>query len=614
MSAALLTSLVLILLPTLCFSQSDADSLLKFKKSLKNGDSKLKNWLPNSSPCRKKWIGVVCEGQTIIGLRLSNLGLTGSIDVGALTKLRDLRTISLVKNAFTGPIPEFNKLGALNEIYLSNNQFSGIIPNTYFASMGSLKKLWLNENKFTGHIPLSLMKLSHLTELHLERNQFSGKIPELKYPTVLKSLDLSGNKLEGNIPECYSKFNASLFQGNVGLCGKQLMKQCVQHPPLHKPHSPSTAAVIVTLATLIVVFFFVIVGIASTIKDKDLRSLSSSKDTLRSVYPLPSSTRQTSSGKSRSSLKIKLGSQKVNNKNGMNDFVMVNKEKGAFGMNDLMNAEAEVLGNGHLGSAYKAVLGTGLAVVVKRMNDMNKLGKDGFGVEMKRIGELKHPNVMTPLAFHFRREEKLIVSEYMPHGSLLHALHDDQGLFHANLTWQNRLKIIKGIAEGLGYIHTQLAATYVVPHGNLKTSNVLLTETYDPLLTNYGFHPFINSDTVAQRLFAYKSPECLQNQQHISPKSDVYCLGIVILETMTGKYPSQYMDDGDGGIDVVQWAQSLISANHVEKLVDPELLASCPASINQMVTIIRIGVSCTKNNLDRRLSLNEAISKIQEVN
>ncbi|KAK8660674.1 hypothetical protein V6N13_051589 [Hibiscus sabdariffa] len=617
MSAALVTSLVLILLPTLCFSQSDVDSLLKFKKSLKNGDSKLKNWLPNSSPCRKKWVGIVCDNETIIGLRLTNISLTGSIDVGALTQLRGLRTISLVKNAFTGPIPEFYKLGALKAIYLSNNQFSGEIPNTYFGSMRSLKKLWLNDNNFTGQIPLSLMELSHLMELHLERNQFSGKIPESKYPAVLKSLDLSGNKLEGNIPECYSKFNASVFQGNIGLCGKQLTKYCVHHPLLHKSHSPPTAAVIVMSATLVVVVFFVIVGIVSTMQneDNDLRNLSSSRETLRNVCVVPCSNRETSIGSSRKSslsLKIKLGSLKMNNKNGTNDFVMVNEEKGTFGLDDLMKAEAEVLRNGQLGSAYKAVLGTGLAVVVKRMNEMNKLGKDGFGVEMKRIGELKHPNVMTPLAFHFRREDKLIISEYMPHGSLLYALHGDRGLFHARLNWQNRLKIIKGIAEGLGYIHTQLA-TYVVPHGNLKTSNVLLTETYDPLLTNYGFHPFINSDSVAQRLFAYKSPECLQNQQHVSPKSDVYCLGIVILEIMTGKYPSQYMNDGDSGIDIVQWAQSSISANHVEKLIDPEILASGSASIDQMITIIQIGAACTKNNPDQRLSLNEAINKIQEI-
>ncbi|KAK8535359.1 hypothetical protein V6N13_081497 [Hibiscus sabdariffa] len=618
MSAALVTSLVLILLPTLCFSLSDADSLLKFKKSLKNGDSKLKNWIPNSSPCRKKWVGVMCDGETIIGLRLSKLGLTGSADVEALTQLRSLRTISLVKNSFTGPIPEFNKLGALKAIYISNNQFSGEIPNTYFGSMGSLKKLWLNENKFTGHIPLSLMQLSHLMELHLEGNQFSGKIPELKYPDVLKSLDLSGNKLEGNIPESLSKFNTSTFEGNVGLCGKQVSKHCFQHPPLAKSDSPSTAAIIVISVTLVVVFFFMAIGIISTMHNEDDNSmnLSSSKETLKSANVGSSSTRQTSVGSSRkssSNLKTKrVSSQKVI-KNRMDDLVMVNMEKGAFGLVDLLKAEAEVLGNGQLGSAYKAVLGTGLTVVVKRMKEMNKLGKDEFGDEMKRIGELKHPNVMTPLAFHFRREEKLIVSEYMPHGSLLHALHGDRGLLHAKLNWQNRLKIIKGIAEGLGYIHTQLA-NYDVPHGNLKTNNVLLTETYDPLLSDYGFHPFVNSDSVAQKLFAYKSPECLQNQQHVSPKSDVYCLGIVILEIMTGKYPSQYLNDGDGGIDIVQWAQSSISENHVEELIDPDILTSDPASINQMITIIQIGAACTKSNPDQRLNLNEALSNIQEVN
>ncbi|KAK8660676.1 hypothetical protein V6N13_051591 [Hibiscus sabdariffa] len=618
MSAALVTSLVLVLLPTLCFSLSDADSLLEFKKSLKNGDSKLKNWIPNSSPCRKKWVGIVCDGETIIGLRLTNLGLTGSVDVEALTRLRSLRTISLVKNSFTGPIPEFNKLGALKAIYISNNQFSGEIPDTYFGSMGSLKKLWLNENKFTGHIPLSLMQLSHLVELHLEGNQFSGKIPELKYPNVLKSLDLSGNKLEGNIPESLSTFNASTFEGNVGLCGKQVSKLCFQHPPFAKSDSPSTTAIIVILVTLVVVFFLLVVGIISTTHNEDdnLKNLNSSRDTLKSVNVVSSSTEQTSvesSRESSSSIKIKrVSSQKVV-KNRMDDLVMVNIEKGAFGLGDLLKAEAEVLGSGQLGSAYKAVLGTGLAVVVKRMKEMNKLGKDGFGVEMKRIGELKHPNVMTPLAFHFRREEKLIVSEYMPHGSLLYALHGDRGLFHAKLNWQNRLKIIKGIAEGLGYIHTQLA-TFALPHGNLKTNNVLLTETYDPLLTDYGFHPFVHSDNAVQRLFAYKSPECLQNQQHVSPKSDVYCFGIVILEIMTGKYPSQYLNDGDDGIDIVQWAQSSISENHVEKLIDPDILVSGSASINQMITIIQIGAACTKSNPDQRLSLNEAISNIQEVN
>ncbi|KAK8654747.1 hypothetical protein V6N13_107347 [Hibiscus sabdariffa] len=606
----------IILFPTLCFSRSDAESLLEFKKSLKNGDSKLNNWIPRSSPCPKKWIGVMCHGKAITGLHLTNLGLTGSIDVKALTPLHSLRTISLVNNRFTGPIPEFNKLGALKAIYLSNNQFTGEIPDDYFDSMGSLKKVWLNDNNFTGKIPSSLMQLPLLMELHLEGNQFSGKIPDLMYPNVLKSLNLTSNKLEGDIPKSFSKFNASTFDRNVELCGKQFRSHCIIHPTLDKSASPSTVSIIIISVSVVVVFFFVIAILVSTTHDEehDLRSINSSGDSFRHVHNVADSTRSKSvesSWKYSLSLNIKRGLSHRVNKNKTNDLIMVNAEKVAFGLEDLMKASVEMLENGVLGSAYKAMMENGTVVVVKKTREMNKLGKEKFGIEMKRFGEFKHPNVLVPLAFQFRKEEKLIVSEYMPCGSLLYALHGDRGVFHAKLNWQNRLKIIKGIAEGLGYIHTQLA-TYVVPHGNLKTSNVLLSETYDPLLSDYGFYPFVDSDTAAQGLFAYRSPECLQNQQHVSPKSDVYCFGVVILEVMTGKYPSQYLNGEDGGIDVVQWAQSSISENHVEELIDPEILSS--GSINQMVKIIKIGVTCTKSDPDQRLNLSDVISKIQEVN
>jgi hypothetical protein len=60
---------------------------------------------------------------------------------------------------------------------------------------------------------------------------------------------------------------------------------------------------------------------------------------------------------------------------------------------------------------------------VKRMREMNKLGRDGFDVEMRRFGRIKHKNILAPLAYHYRKEEKLLVSEYVPKGSLLYVLH-----------------------------------------------------------------------------------------------------------------------------------------------------------------------------------------------
>ena len=429
-----LSLLIALSLPTLCFFQSDAGALIKLKKSLTQGD--LNSWVPGSSPCLKKWVGVMCSGETIIGLHLTGLRLSGLVDVQALLQLRGLRTISLVRNSFTGPIPEFNKLGALRAIYLSHNQFSGEIPNDYFTSMGSLKKVWLNENKFTGKIPESLMQLPHLVELHLEANQFSGTIPQLKYPNVLTSLNLTRNNLEGEIPESFSKFNASTFEENVGLCGKPLGIDCdrvhqsgsgASNPSGLNQGSNSNAKVVISVATLIIILFFMIVSIISARRRRDDDFSILSKKPLREevlqVHVPESTRRKPAESSRRSNSNSKRGSSQHGNKTGMADLVMVNDEKGDFGLQDLMKAAAEVLGNGGLGSAYKAVMENGLAVVVKRMREMNKLGKDGFDVEMRRFGKLRHPNILTPLAYHFRREEKLIVSEYMPKGSLLYVLH-----------------------------------------------------------------------------------------------------------------------------------------------------------------------------------------------
>ena len=119
----------------------------------------------------------------------------------------------------------------------------------------------------------------------------------------------------------------------------------------------------------------------------------------------------------------KKGGMGGGSRNGIGDIVMVNDEKGSFGLQDLMKAAAEVLGNGGLGSAYKAAMATGLSVVVKRMREMNKIGKDVFDAEMRQFGRIRHANILTPLAYHYRREEKLFVTEYKPKGSLLYVLH-----------------------------------------------------------------------------------------------------------------------------------------------------------------------------------------------
>ncbi|KAL4613836.1 hypothetical protein ACB092_07G009700 [Castanea dentata] len=489
----LLLFLLLLLLPPLSFSLSENEALLKLKQSFTHAD-KLSSWLPDSSPCSAKWVGIICFNGIVTGLHLTGLDISGKIDIEALNALHGLRTISLVNNSFSGPIPDFHRI--------------------FFTHITSLKKFWISYNQFNGTIPESVTQLSHLIELHLEHNHFSGPIPPMNIPT-LKQLDLSNNKLEGEIPESLSIFMLVFVTFAYFTC-KQRSEEEDHFGVLGREKVPDSVSVV--------------------------------------EVHVPSST----SHRSRASETSRKGSSRrgsTHGKNGMSDLVMLNDDRGAFGLQDLMRAAAE------------AVMATGLSVVVKRLREMNRLQKDGFDAEM-------------------RREEKLLVSEYIPKGSLLYVLHGDRGISHAELNWPIRLKIIQGMARGMGFLHNEFSS-YELPHGNLKSSNVLLGDDYEPLLSDYGFHPLINTPNAVQSMFAYKAPEFIQYQE-VSPKSDVYCLGIVILEILTGKFPSQYLSNGKGGIDVVQWVLTSMYERREDELIDPELL-SYTNSRNQIMQLLRIG-------------------------
>lgn len=155
--------------------------------------------------------------------------------------------------------------------------------------------------------------------------------------------------------------------------------------------------------------------------------------------------------------------------------------------------------------------------------------------------------------------------------------------------------------------------SYDLPHGNLKSSNVLLDQNYEPLLSDYAFQPLMHDNNAEQTMFAYKTPDYTQYQQ-VSPKTDVYCLGIIILEILTGKFPSQYLSNGKGGIDVVEWVLTAIQENRERELLEPEIVAvSTDASVNQMLQLLEIGAACSVSNPHQRLDMKEAIRRIGQV-
>lgn len=95
-----------------------------------------------------------------------------------------------------------------------------------------------------------------------------------------------------------------------------------------------------------------------------------------------------------------------------------------FDFQELLAASAEVLGSGSFGKSYKAMLSNGSsAVVVKRFGQMNAAGKEEFYSHMRRLGRLSHPNLLPLIAFYYGKDDKLLVSDFVPNGSLASHLH-----------------------------------------------------------------------------------------------------------------------------------------------------------------------------------------------
>ncbi|KAI7984500.1 Pollen receptor-like kinase 6 [Camellia lanceoleosa] len=113
----------------------------------------------------------------------------------------------------------------------------------------------------------------------------------------------------------------------------------------------------------------------------------------------------------------------------------------------------------------------------------------------------------------------------------------------------------------------------------------LILPVYEPFLFDYAFYPLINSTQPVQAMFAYKSPEAILYQQ-VTRKSDVYCLGIIILEILTGKFPFQYLNNQKGGTNIVQWVWSAVSEKRETELIDPEIASTAATSLAEMEKLI----------------------------
>ncbi|BFG24020.1 hypothetical protein CerSpe_102940 [Prunus speciosa] len=600
------------------------EALMRFKKTLQLGNESatLSSWDPNKDPCngnKANWVGVLCFNGNVRGLQLENLGLQGKLDLEPLTQLPYLKTLSFMNNSLAGPLPKLKNL-KLRSVYLSYNHFSGEIPDDAFEGLILLRKLYLGNNQFTGKIPSSLTTVPRIFDVGLEGNKFSGQIPDFRQKG-LKRLNLANNELEGPVPESLSKLDPSSFSGNGKLCGPPLAGKCSDPPPPPSPSAPSSecsgdscrtsknpssglkiALIVVSILLLLALIAVILIFLNKKRQQSEL-DVAESLDGSASKY--------TAAGGS-SQMDVKSVEATPHPKRGdLGKLSFVRDDRQRFDLHDLLRASAEILGSGTFGASYKALIMTD-AVVVKRYKQMNNVGREEFHEHMRRLGRLTHPNLLPLVAYYYRREEKLLVSDFVENGSLASHLHGNHNSDQPVLDWPIRLRVIKGIARGLTYLYSALPSL-VVPHGHLKSSNVLLDENLEPLLNDYALLPVINMDQAQHLMMAYKSPEYAQHRR-ITKKTDVWCLGIIILEVLTGKFPENYLKQSfDSSADLASWVNGMIKEKRTSEVFDEEM-GRVGSSKGELLKLLKIGVKCCEEDVERRLDLNEVVEKIDELN
>lgn len=529
-----------------------------------------------------------------------------SPQIGFSTSLNQL---VLLNNRFTGKLPsELGKLTNLERLHLSNNNFTGEIPSEVGA-LNQLSSLHLENNSLTGSIPPELGNCARLVDLNLASNSLTGNIPQtFSLMSSLNSLNLSGNKLEGSIPENLKKLKLSsidlsenqlsgripsdllnmggdkAFLENKGLCvdqnSKTLMNSgmniCAGKHSQHKVFAHDFILFCVIASALVVV----LAGLLLLSYKKFKLGEADKKNDLE-------------------------GEKEIDPKWKLASFHQVDIDADEIGN----LGEENLIGSGATGKVYRLDLKkNGSTVAVKQLwkGDDVKI----LAAEMEILGKIRHRNILKLYASLLKGGSSLLVFEYMTNGNLFQALHRQMKDGMPELDWYQRYKIALGAAKGIAYLHHDCSPPIV--HRDIKSSNILLDEDYEPKIADFGVARIAEKSPKGSEYscFAgthgYIAPEMAYTLK-VTEKSDVYSFGVVLLELVTGRRPIE--EEYGEGKDLVYWVLThLNDRESVLKVLDNKVWTESVQ--DDMIKVLKIASLCTTKLPPLRPTMREVVKML----
>ncbi|MCO5609848.1 hypothetical protein L7F22_064080 [Adiantum nelumboides] len=518
--------------------------------------------------------------------------LNGIIPPG-LGRLKHLVEIDLSSNQISGELPsEVGELQQLQYYILAKNNLTGVIPESY-GELSSLLVLDFSGNNLTGSFPGTLGNLLNLTKLLLSKNYLSGFVPEnftrLKYLSVM---DVASNNLSRSMRQAGSSgsvctnmsADSNELPNSFALSTPAPSNQVdgepyAGHVVVKKNSHPnaimiaaitSGCAIAAVLIILLLLFYF---------SKQDNRVQVFHRQERRHLTMFHSFEFEVT-------------------------YADVVAATGNFSLNNL-------IGTGGFGATYKAEISPGLLVAVKRLSSGRFQGTEQFEAEIRTLGRVQHPNLVTLIGYHASDNEKFLIYNFLPGGNLENLIHDPR---RGSVSWRVRLRIALNIAQALAYLHDE--CTPRVLHRDIKPSNVLLDNNLNAILSDFGLARLLNASethatTDVAGTFGYVAPEYVM-MCRLSEKADVYSYGVVLLELLSGKKAlDPYFSKYGNGFNIVQWAAQLYRKGKPLEILAPGLQEQCLQS--ELTEAVKLAVRCTMTSISVRPTMRQVVNILKAI-
>ncbi|TYI46409.1 hypothetical protein E1A91_D13G105600v1 [Gossypium mustelinum] len=271
-----------------------------------------------------------------------------------------------------------------------------------------------------------------------------------------------------------------------------------------------------------------------------------------------------------------------------------------------------LLGEGGFGRVYKGTLQANGQVVAVKQLDRNVIkGCKEFLVEVARLSLLQHANLVNLIGYCADGDQRLLVYDFMPGGSLEDNLLAPKDEEKPQLDWLTRMKIAYGAAQALEYLHDK--ANPPVIYRDLKSSNVLLDEEFNPKLSDIGLDKLDHSSekmpmqSRGMGTYGYSAPEYSRSGR-LTTVADVYSFGVVLLELITGRRAIDTTKPVEEQ-NLVAWAQPLFrEPKKFPDMADPKLKKRFPErGLNQAVAIAAM---CLQDEAAARPLMSDVVTAL----